>query len=271
MDPVRRLTIIGALALAACAAAAADAQTPEAQQTSLRSYTCQHALDPAARAVSITAAMRPLAGTQKMQMRFQLLKRATKHGHGVTVSGRGLGTWITPADPTLGQRSGDRWVVHHPVVDLAAPAFYRFKVSFRWFGSGGTVLGTSDRKTRTCYQPELRPDVTISALKIVPLTAGSDRYAVVIGNRGKTAAGPFTVELTVGAAPTQQTLTEPVTSLPPHTRTTVRFKGPACMAAEPIMVIVDPQQQVDDYDRTNNTFAETCPGTSAPGTAHRGR
>jgi hypothetical protein len=271
MDPVRRLTIIGALALAACAAAAADAQTPESQQTSLGGYTCQHALDPAARAVSITAVMQPLAGTQKMQMRFQLLKRPTKHGHGVVVSGRGLGSWITPSDPTLGRRAGDRWVVHHPVVDLAAPAFYRFKVSFRWFGSGGTVLGTSDRKSRSCYQPELRPNLTIPGLNIVSLSTGSDRYAVTIGNRGKTAAGPFAVQLTLGAAPTQQTLTGTVASLPPHTRTTVRFKGPACAAAEPIMVAVDPQAQVDDYDRTNNTFAETCPGTSAPGTAHRGR
>ena len=69
------------------------------------------------------------------------------------VSGGDLGKWIRPTNPpTLGQRPGDHWTVQKQVVNLAAPAVYKLRVSFRWFGTGQTVLQTVVKFTQKCHQ-----------------------------------------------------------------------------------------------------------------------
>ena len=83
---MRRFAVAGSIALAAGrgrGGGAADA--PHAQLTS---YVCQKALDPASRAISITAVMRPITGTEKMPMRFQLLKRTKRWSRPVALTGR---------------------------------------------------------------------------------------------------------------------------------------------------------------------------------------
>ena len=37
---------------------------------------------------------------------------------------------------------GDTWELTKPVVNLPAPALYRFRVRFRWIGSHGHVIAT---------------------------------------------------------------------------------------------------------------------------------
>ena len=71
--------------------------------------------------MSVTAVMRPVPGTTKLAMRFELLSRRHRSGGAVSITAHGLGNWITPDDRTLGQRPGDVWIVDHPVVDLDAP------------------------------------------------------------------------------------------------------------------------------------------------------
>lgn len=272
MELVRRSFATCAVMLAALAAAAtSSAQSIEAQQSHLRSFVCQRAPDPGERAVSITAVMRPITGTSKMQMRFELMRRPNVTAKPVSIAARGLRTWLTPSDPTIGQNPGDRWVVQHPVVDLAGPDLYRFKVSFRWFDSQGNVLGSIVRRSRTCYQPEPRADLTIPALKIVPLSATSDRYDVVVANRGRSAAGPFNVQLVIGSPPNQLTYIQTVTELAPRTRQTVSFTEPACTATEPITITADPEGVVDESNRANDTLSQTCPGTTTAKPARRRR
>jgi hypothetical protein len=240
----------GALLSAAIAAAS---QAPRAQ---LRSFVCQRALDPGQREVSVTAVMRPVQGTQKLQVRFVLLSKAPGASSYTVVQGGNLGTWLSPTNPSLGTRPGDVWDVNHPVVDLPAPDTYRFQVTFRWLGNHGRVLGSTVRNGPKCHQPELRPDLAVISFVSQPVPAHPKRnlYVATITDNGLTGAGPFSVEFTDGSLIKNQT----VRHIRPHQQLTVDFGGPVCDPMSPPTVTVDPTQQVDDYNRSNNSLVATC-------------
>src|SRR2546421_9294387 len=122
---MRRSVLICFLALGGASAASASVDPAPVK---LRGFVCQSAIDPGSRATSVTAAMRPQPGTQKLAMRFELLKQNRRHGRAISLTGSKLKTWLTPKDPTLGTLPADKWIVKHPVADLAAPALYHFKV-----------------------------------------------------------------------------------------------------------------------------------------------
>jgi len=100
--------------------------------------------------------MRPVPGTERMALKFELLQREP-HRRTFTEVPRGntdLGTWEHPSKPpTLGSRPGDYWKVKKPVVNLSSPAVYKFRVSFRWLNSSGKSLGTVVRQSQLCNQP----------------------------------------------------------------------------------------------------------------------
>lgn len=246
-----------ALAVGGGAVAVALADAPHARLTS---FVCQTALDPAARAISITAVMRPITGTEKMSMRFQLLKRAKRRGRPVALAGTDLNTWLTPKNPTLGSRPGDRWVVKHPVVDLAGPDFYRFKVAFRWIDASDHVLGKTTRTSAMCFQPERRPDLEVAQIQVAPAPQhpGQDLYLATIRNVGKTISEPFTIQFSGGSSPTSP----PKSSGPlrAHQAANVRFLEPPCSASAPATITVYPQNPVDDANPNNNSAKTTCPG-----------
>lgn len=250
--------LIVLLALAGIAAGAVPAVGASAPRASLRSLVCRHALDPGGREVGITAVMRPLHGTRKMAIRFQL--QAQKPGGSyTTIKGGDLGRWISPLDPTLGQRPGDTWIVPKQVWDVAAPAHYRFQVSFRWTGAHKRILSTVMRQSARCWQPELRPDLSVDSIVVSPdpTNPKRDRYAVTIHNRGATGVGAFQVEFAPGgtAIPVVRTLP----GLSAHAIVRIGFRGPLCNAASPPTVTVDPNQVIDDYNRDNNTLTAVCP------------
>ena len=254
---MRFLIVAGALAIACTASAPAASSAPPRDQ--LRSFICQKALDPPTRAVSIQAVMRPLTGTAKLQMRFDLM-RQTKPGRPFRlVRGRLLGSWISPADSTLGQRPGDVWIVNHPVVDLAAPATYRFRVSFRWIGPHGQPLGSAVQSSPNCWQPELRADLLVRSLTVTRLPSGQDAYEAVIGNRGQSSAGSVEVDL-AGSGP-QQTATVPAVAARSTARH--RFVAPACTPGVALTVTVDRPHTVDEYSFANNTLTIPCPASAA--------
>src|ERR1700733_14336316 len=151
--------LIGVLASALVCAASATAATSSPPRDQLHSFVCQKALDPPERAVSIQAVMRPVAGTAKMQMRFELMRQGASGGPFKMVRGRLLGSWISPQNATLGQRPDDVWLLNHPVVDLSAPATYRFRVAFRWIGAQGQQLSTAAQTSPHCVaaQPDTIP------------------------------------------------------------------------------------------------------------------
>jgi hypothetical protein len=242
-------------------AAPAAAATPSTAQ--LRSFVCQKALDPPARAVSVEAVMQPVAGTEKMQMRFELMRQWHRGGRFVVVRGRYLGSWISPQDPTLGQRPNDVWLLTHPVVNLAAPATYRFRVTFRWTGAQGRHLATAVQTSPDCFEPELRPDLLVRSLTVVPQASGADdTYTAVIANRGQNGAGPFQAVLGgVGAG--SQTAT--VAWIAAHSVVSERFVAPACTPGTSLTVTADPAHTIDEYNFANNSLALTCPASNTSG------
>ena len=235
----------------------------------LTGVLCQTARDPATRGISVTAVMRPLAHTRRMALRFDLLERQRRHGPVTEVTYGKLGKWIYPANKTLGQRPGDQFIVNEPVADLAAPAYYRFRVTFRWTGAHGHVLGSAVRQSAICFQPELRPDLQVVSIAVHPNANNPRRdfYAAVIRNAGKSASGPFAVQFADGTA----TKTRTVASLGPHSHETMTFSGPLCNVASPPTITADPDGQIDDFRSRHDNAARTprdVPGvlTRAPTT-----
>jgi CARDB len=252
--------MIAAVAFIALGSAPASAAPAAAPRDQLRSFVCQKALDPPARAVSVQAVMRPVSGTAKMQMRFELMRRSRTAAPFRLVRGRLLGSWISPPNPSLGQRPGDVWIVNHPVVDLPAPATYRFRVSFRWTNAAGQKLSSAVQTTPNCYQPELRADLLVRSLTVTPTGSGRASYTAVIANRGLTAASPVEVDL---AGPSASPQTATVGSVGPRSTAHQRFTAPACTAGAALTVTVDPSHAVDEYDFTNNTLTIPCPASGS--------
>jgi hypothetical protein len=231
----------------------------------LRDFQCQRAVEPAARAVSVTSVMRPVSRTQAMAVRFELLSRANGASAYTPVTGSDLGRWISPADHTLGRRPGDVWILQKPVDDLPA-ATYRFRVSFRWIGAHRRVLATAQKSTGVCRQPELRPDLAIRRIAAprLDLSGTRDLYAVTVANYGATTAGAFLVQLGPpdGSTPSQVQIPR----LPAHATTQVTLRGALCAAGAPT-VTVDPPDAVptvDDFNRKNNVATASCTAATTP-------
>jgi CARDB len=226
----------------------------------LTHFACQPALDPGNRSVSVRAVMRPLAGTQRLAVRFELLQRIGSAPPTIVRAGD-LGVWVSPSNPTLGRLPGDVWRLDKTVIDLDAPATYQFRVLFRWTGPSGTVLGSAVRYSRKCRQPELRPDLAVTSLAVTPV-AGSpsqDLYTAVIANRGLTAAGPFEVLFVPGGS--AAATTDSIPFLGAGHRLTLSFTGPVCNPGDPPSVTADAAHEVDDYNRANNVATAVCPGS----------
>ena len=185
-----------ALALLPAGASAAASVPPRAQ---LRSFGCDHALDPPERAISVKAVMRPLAATVRMQLRFELQAVADGSNVSTMLKQGDLEKWRSPTNPTLGQLSGDVWNFTKSVVGLGVPATYRFYVDFRWLGAHGRVIGSAVRKSSRCHLIELRPDLLVQSpigISPIPGQPGEDLYTATIDNIGASATGPFVVQFT---------------------------------------------------------------------------
>jgi hypothetical protein len=254
---MRRLLLTGAilaagLAIPATLASAADLHA------SVKDFGCHPAIKPARRVVSVTAVMRPIPGTVRLAMRFQLL--SGKSGQLTALRGGDLGSWISPRDATLGQQPADVWVLKHPVTGVPVGTTYRFRVSFRWIGAGGRTIATSARSTAGCWQPYVRPDLVVQSISVEPSPSdpSQSQYVVWITNDGLTAAGGFQIAFTPGGSSgARQTVTVP--QLGPHQSLSETFTGPACTAATAPTVTVDPAQQVPDPNRANNSMTASCP------------
>lgn len=254
---MRKLLLAGVLAagtaLPATLAFGAD------QHTALKDFVCHPAIKAGRRVVGVTAVMRPVPGTVRLAMRWQLM--GTSAGLVTPVHGGDLGKWISPHDSTLGQEPGDVWVLDHPVTGVPVGSTYRFRVSFRWIGAGGNVIATSMRSSAACWQPDMRPDLAVQSISASPVPGdpSQSQYLVWISNNGLTAAGGFDVTFTPGGgAGAVQTFSLP--QLGAHQTVSEAFIGPACTSLTAPTVTVDPEYAVPDANRANNSMTATCPG-----------
>ncbi|MHB1569078.1 MAG: hypothetical protein ACYC0H_07720 [Solirubrobacteraceae bacterium] len=251
---------VGAAVLAGAAMAqAAPVASPRA---ALTGFSCDRSLAARRRSASVVAVMRPLAGTQSMAIRFDLLERAPGAAPADVQSGD-LGVWISPSDPTLGSLPGDVWRLSEPVSGLDAPAGYQFRVSFRWTGAQGRVLGVAVRYSRRCWQPQLRADVVVRSISVAPdpLQPGGDIYTVLIANVGSVAAGPLEVTLDPGGG--GAAISRTVEYLRARHSQRLRFSAAACTGASPPSASVLPLSQSGSSPSSTSTLVGTCPAAPA--------
>jgi hypothetical protein len=254
----RLLLLLALLALFVVGLGSAGATGQAPPRYDLTSFACQRALDPPNRSVSVKAVMRPVKGTRKLSLKFDLLEKVAGATRSLTGAGD-LGIWLSPKDPTLGRRTGDVWELTKAVSNLDAPAIYRFRVTFRWLGPHDKVLATAVTQSGSCAQRDLRPDLLVRSVSVaaIPHKPHKQRYAVVIADRGASGAGPFQVLFTPGDGSAPQTKT--VSRVDAHSSLRLAFVGPLCDAGSPPTVVADSSDQVDDYDRNNNAMTVTCP------------
>jgi hypothetical protein len=264
MRSLRALVLLASAGLAAGTLAPAPSLAAAPAPASLTAFSCVTSADPLERAIDVTAVMRPVPGTGRMQLRFQLMQR--RPGRAVrSLSAPKLGSWLIPTPVTLGRNPADVWRLSHPVVNLPAPATYRLRVSFRWLGLTGQVLGTRTLLSAACHQPELRPDLVARSLAITPSSThpGEDVYMAVIADRGVRGAGPFDVGLTFPG----HALSHTVSWLGAHASRRIRFLAPACTPGDAVTVTADSGHVIDDYNRSNNALSVPCPAPASPARA----
>ncbi len=152
---MRRLATASAIVwgvLGGSALAAAPSGGGQGASAALDHFVCQHSPQARQRMISVQAVMRHRAGTQRMEMRFELLWTAPGSHSGYNEHGGDLGQWRHPTDPTtLGQKPGDVWRITQQVRDLASDGMYQFRVYFRWVANGGSTLYETSILSRRCH------------------------------------------------------------------------------------------------------------------------
>jgi hypothetical protein len=197
------------------------------------------------RAAEFEARMGAVDDAARLKMRFtlQVRKNGQKSFHKVPAPG--FRSWTT-AEP--GKTS---WVYSRRVESLLGPARYRAQVRFQWLDENGTVIARAKRSSRSCFQPDHRPNLKLKALS----REGKRRYTALVVNNGRMDSGPFDVQLAVGP-----TLLAPVTvdSLEPGTKRLVTLRGPVCQPGTSITATADPLDLVDERSETDNALTIAC-------------
>ena len=252
---VRRLLLIAGASLLALPAAAQSVNPPRA---SAQLDRCHASLDAAQRYAAFSGVMRSLrSGQDRMDMRFDLFRRAPGAFAFKRVAAPGLGVWKR-ADAGVG-----RLKFKQKVENLTAPAAYRAVVSFRWIGANGRVFARAQHVTPACQQPDLRPNLRIGA--ITGSRTGDKttlNYDVTVRNSGASAARGFDVSLSIGGVPVVPAQT--VGLLRAGERVTLRFTGKRCTAGTPIVATADAGGAVAESNEADNQLSVPCPivGTS---------
>jgi CARDB protein len=235
------------LAVTAVLAAAAPAHASASARVVV--LHCTKGLEATDRSVTFEGRIAAIPRAQKMQMRFTLQAR-TPDSSWAKVPAAGFGTWIT-APRGLGLFLYDK-----TVDQLLAPASYRAVVDYRWRNSAGHVIRRSRATSRSCHQPDPRPNLTAAALAVQPaVEPGKRRYTATLVDAGRGDAGPFEVDFTregalLGAVQ--------IGGLDAGRQRTIAVPAVACTPGEQIAVVVDATHEVDESDETDNVLSVVC-------------
>jgi hypothetical protein len=240
---MRRALLLSLLLLAASPAAA--------QAASVKLLACVPALDGPERSATFEARVRPLRGSDRIQVRFTLQVREAALETWRRVAAPGLDEWLTSAPGV------SRYSYSKTVQNLAAPATYRMVVRFRWLDAGGAVVARSRATSRGCRQPDMRPDLEVAGIVVTaPLEPGPARYAVELVNAGRSPAAAFTVTLSAGG---EQLDPVAVAGLAPGERRVLELAGPRCAPGTTLTATADPELAVDERDEDDNVLVAACP------------
>jgi hypothetical protein len=193
--------------------------------------------------------MPALQGTRRMWMRFDLYER-TSAGRWKRLSVPKFGSW----QKSLPGKPG--FIYEKRVDQLQAPAAYRAQIRFRWYDKHGRLQRRSRRTTRTCSEPDPRPDLAVGTVTATDAGAGRLRYLIRVRNDGRSDVGPFDTVLTVdGAAQPPAT----VAGLPAGGATNVAVVAPRCAPGSRIQIALDPAATIDESRESNNSVSRACP------------
>jgi hypothetical protein len=198
-----------------------------------------------ARAAEFEARMGKVDGAARLKMRFTLQVRKTWQRSYHRVAAPGFRSWTT-AGP-----GATSWVFSRRVEALIGPARYRALVRFQWLDSDGKVIAHAKRYSHACRQPDHRPNLKVKALS----REGKRRYVALVVNNGRTASGPFDLQVALG-----DTLLDPVAvaTLEPGAQRLVTVHGRICESGTAITATADPADLVDERSEADNALTIPC-------------
>jgi hypothetical protein len=260
----RAVALLAALAAVAAApggSPARGASTAADAPAGARLLACRHSPGIDQRTAVVGTWMRPVADGRGLAVRIDLWQRLPGGRWTLRSDVPGLGSWTTPSDALVGTRAGDVFKYRQAVGRLVVPAAYRFHVAFRWLDGEGAVVREAAVTTSTCRQPDLRPDLVLASVQVLPAAApGLVRYAVLLGNEGRSPVAHVSIVATFPGDSTPGSHLRSVGRLAPGDTVLVRFIGPGCAAGEqPATFAADPANALDEGHETNNELAASCP------------
>ena len=242
----RTLLIPAALALGGLLPAAVMADAPSDAPPPLRAAlgSCKHSGVARLRVTEFVGSMPARAGASRMRMRFDLERKRPNARRWRRVRGAaGFGKW----ERSLPSRAG--FIFHKRVVGLWVPARYRALIMFAWERSDGTVLQRAQRRSAACWQPDLRPDSTLSGVPAAQ--PGLALYTLMVRNAGRSASGPFSVRIGTGRSE--------AASLAAGERRWLLVLAPVCAGGSLVSARVDEEDRVDESREDANSVRLPCP------------
>ena len=227
-----RTAVITAAALLVAPAAASAAPA------SVALTTCE----PSLRSAEFEARMDKVEGASRMKLRFTLEARKTGKSWR-RVAAPELGGWRTAAAATT------RYISSRRVTALVGPASYRTLVRFRWVDAAGHTVARAKVRSKSCWQPDHRPNLKLQALSFEG--DQTTTYVVLVTNTGRSETGPF--ELALTGLPTQ-----PLASLAAGEARLVEVPGPKCERGTAITATADPLDLIDERNERDNELTRRC-------------
>jgi hypothetical protein len=192
------------------------------------------------------ARMRPVAGADRMSMRFTLLERHAEGYHALRAPG--LSRWHR-SNPGVGA-FGYRQTVR----GLQPGGVYRARVSFRWHSASGELVERTRRTSRTCRQFDEVPNLTSAIAGSEPTkTPGVLRYLMRIANTGVAPAQDVEARLSVDGGVVD---TVTIASLEPGESRDVAVVGPACTGS--VSSLADPDGVIVESSEDDNAHTIDC-------------
>jgi hypothetical protein len=200
---------------------------------------------PKERTAEFEARMDQISGAVRMKLRYSL--EARKPGR----------LWRRVAAPELGGwRTADaettRFISERRVTQLVGPSSYRALVRFRWFDEDGHVVARAKARSRSCWQPDHRPNLKLRELSF----EGEGSYIVLVANTGRSPTGAFELAIT-GLAPFVND------ELLPGQERLIEAAGPACEPGAVVTATVDPLDLIDERNELDNAVSRRCPSARA--------
>ncbi|MGI8623550.1 MAG: CARDB domain-containing protein [Solirubrobacteraceae bacterium] len=207
--------------------------------------------DVAAHAATFQGDMRRFRRVTLLQMRFTLQVRDGSHPRWSHVEAPTFDSWLSSA------AGKSRYVYDKSVANMPVGATYRAVVRFRWRGADGTILSHAKRTTRACRQPDDRPDLRATSVRVRPGSSpDARRYVARVVNEGRGDADAFAVGLAVDGVSLGDRF---ASSLAAGADETVAFEGPACTSGSRLTATVDASGLVDEADEADDALTVPCP------------